>query len=206
MAYTAAAMLDRAHTGDAGARDRVDLMTPIVKSWCTEAAQIVTNLGVQVFGGMGFVEETGAAQFVRDARILPIYEGTNGIQAADLVFRKVQKNSGAFIDTWMAEVRESGAGSIVLSALDLVHTATQRITAMEADSASAVSHAYLMLCGTVMAGVMMDKTLRDNTATLRQKTIAQFYLDQILPEAAMYAARVAGRVDSVLSDPLTLWP
>ena len=74
---------------------RVDLLTPIVKGWCTEVAQEVASLGVQVHGGMGFIEETGAAQYFRDARILPIYEGTNGIQALDLIGRKFLRDRGS---------------------------------------------------------------------------------------------------------------
>ena len=69
-------------------------LIPIIKGWCTELAQEVTSLGVQIHGGMGYIEETGAAQIMRDARILPIYEGTNAIQANDLMFRKTLKDSG----------------------------------------------------------------------------------------------------------------
>ena len=91
---------------DAGDTALVDLLTPIVKSWCTDMAVEVTSIGVQIHGGMGFIEETGAAQFLRDARILPIGEGTNGIQAADLIFRKVLRDGGAvafdYIDTHIA--------------------------------------------------------------------------------------------------------
>ena len=89
MTLDAAYHLDKANGGDVAARQYVDLMTPVVKSWCTDNSIEVTSLGVQVHGGMGFVEETGAAQYLRDARILPIYEGTNGIQALDLTFRKI---------------------------------------------------------------------------------------------------------------------
>ncbi|MDX2027470.1 MAG: acyl-CoA dehydrogenase [Alphaproteobacteria bacterium] len=74
---------------------RVDLLTPVVKGWLTDLANEITSLGVQVFGGMGYIEETGAAQPMRDARVLAIYEGTNGIQANDLVFRKMGRDSGA---------------------------------------------------------------------------------------------------------------
>lgn len=94
MSYIAAMELDKAVQGDIQAQGVVDLLTPIVKSWCTDMAVEVTSIGVQVHGGMGFVEETGAAQYYRDARILPIYEGTNGIQAADLVFRKIIRTNG----------------------------------------------------------------------------------------------------------------
>ena len=78
------------------ARDtaKVEVLTPIVKSWCTDMACEVASLGIQIHGGMGYIEETGATQYYRDARILPIYEGTNGIQASDLVFRKILRGGG----------------------------------------------------------------------------------------------------------------
>ena len=98
--YVTAAALDNARNAtDAGARSEhqafVELMIPIVKGWCTETAQEVTYLGVQVHGGMGFIEETGAAQHYRDARIITIYEGTTGIQANDLIGRKTARDGGA---------------------------------------------------------------------------------------------------------------
>ncbi|MEO0997796.1 MAG: acyl-CoA dehydrogenase family protein, partial [Pseudomonadota bacterium] len=94
LALYSAAALDTSHAAEdtaerARAAQRLGLLTPVVKAWCTEIAQEVTSLGIQVFGGMGYVEETGVAQYFRDARITPIYEGTNGIQALDLVMRKV---------------------------------------------------------------------------------------------------------------------
>ena len=92
-----ASAIAQAHP-DANERERaqafVDLMIPIVKGWCTENAQQITYDGVQVHGGMGFIEETGAAQYYRDARIITIYEGTTGIQANDLVGRKIARDRG----------------------------------------------------------------------------------------------------------------
>src|SRR4029078_8689316 len=98
--YVTASAMDHArHHPDAAARAKhqafVCLMIPIVKGWCTETAQEVAYLGVQVHGGMGFIEETGAAQHYRDARIITIYEGTTGIQANDLVGRKTARDAGA---------------------------------------------------------------------------------------------------------------
>ena len=99
LAYLASADTDRAETSESAAereryQRRVDLLIPIVKGWCTEMAQEATSLGVQVHGGMGFIEETGAAQHMRDARILTIYEGTTGIQALDLMGRKLLRDRG----------------------------------------------------------------------------------------------------------------
>ena len=91
--------MDLAHTGAEADRRaqqaRIDLMIPVIKGWLTEVAQELTSLGLQVHGGMGYVEETGAAQYMRDVRIGSIYEGTTGIQAADLVTRKVGRDGGA---------------------------------------------------------------------------------------------------------------
>ncbi len=106
MTYEAAITQDKARTGDAVAKAKQEFMTPIVKAFCTDNALEITSLGVQVHGGMGFVEETGAAQYYRDARILPIYEGTNGIQASDLAFRKILRDKGAAATAWIAESRE----------------------------------------------------------------------------------------------------
>ncbi|MBI3419884.1 MAG: acyl-CoA dehydrogenase, partial [Proteobacteria bacterium] len=95
LAYSAGLAADQAKRGkDAAAQARVDMLTPIVKAWLTDLSNEITSLGVQVFGGMGFVEETGAAQHMRDARVLAIYEGTNGIQANDLLFRKLARDGG----------------------------------------------------------------------------------------------------------------
>src|SRR5215472_2681022 len=110
LTYYVAACIDRArHHPDAEERQRqqrrVDLLIPVVKAWCTDIGVDVASTGIQVHGGMGFIEETGAAQHLRDARIAPIYEGTNGIQAADLVGRKIGRDSGAAAKELIAEIR-----------------------------------------------------------------------------------------------------
>jgi alkylation response protein AidB-like acyl-CoA dehydrogenase len=110
LAYVTAAALDAAHLHpDKDARKRnqafVDLIIPVVKGWCTETGIDVASLGVQVHGGMGFIEETGAAQHYRDARIATIYEGTTGIQANDLVGRKIAREAGATVKALLAELR-----------------------------------------------------------------------------------------------------
>ena len=103
LAYTTAAALDFSHkTKDKQHQAFVDLMIPVVKGWCTETGIEVASLGVQVHGGMGFIEETGAAQHLRDARITTIYEGTTGIQAMDLVGRKIAREGGATVREWIS--------------------------------------------------------------------------------------------------------
>jgi 3-(methylthio)propanoyl-CoA dehydrogenase len=110
LAYVVAAALDFAHkTGDKRHQAFVDLMIPVVKGWCTETGIEVASLGVQVHGGMGFVEETGAAQYLRDARITTIYEGTTGIQAMDLVGRKIAREGGATAKAWLGELKKLDA-------------------------------------------------------------------------------------------------
>ena len=105
LTYYAAGLTDRATLGDADARARVDLLTPLVKAYGTDVGVEVASLGVQVHGGMGFVEETGAAQHLRDSRINPIYEGTNGIQAIDLVTRKLPLSGGETMRRQIAGMR-----------------------------------------------------------------------------------------------------
>jgi alkylation response protein AidB-like acyl-CoA dehydrogenase len=112
LAYTTAAAMDfAAKTKSRTHQAFVDLMIPVVKGWCTETGIEVASLGVQVHGGMGFIEETGAAQHLRDARITTIYEGTTGIQAMDLVGRKIARDGGATVKAWLAELRKLDLGS-----------------------------------------------------------------------------------------------
>jgi len=111
LAYVVAAAMDTAHRhADKAVRAQqqafVDLMIPVVKGWSTETGIEVASLGVQIHGGMGFIEETGAAQYLRDARITTIYEGTTGIQANDLMGRKIAREGGATIKAWLAHLAE----------------------------------------------------------------------------------------------------
>jgi hypothetical protein len=106
LAYVVAAAMDFAHkTKDKKHQAFVDLMIPVVKGWSTETGIDVASLGVQVHGGMGFIEETGAAQHLRDARITTIYEGTTGIQAGDLVGRKIAREGGATARGWLSVLK-----------------------------------------------------------------------------------------------------
>lgn len=150
---------------------RVDLLTPLVKGWCTEISMEVTSLGVQVHGGMGFVEETGAAQHMRDARILPIYEGTNGIQGLDLVGRKLVRDKGQSatelfqdLSQIVADARTAGLVEIFYSletSLSACKEATNTVlTGVSEDWTVLSASAYnmLMLMGTTVAGAMLAKS------------------------------------------------
>ena len=111
LVYDAVAAEDRMHAatdeGERAARgERLALLTPIAKAWCSDRGVEVASIGVQVLGGAGFIEESGAAQFYRDARITPIYEGTNGIQALDLVMRKLPMGDGSVIDGFLGEIED----------------------------------------------------------------------------------------------------
>ena len=175
IAYYAAGQMDRAH-GHADAEQRhsaqqlVDLLIPIVKGWCTEGAQLVTATGVQVHGGMGFIEETGAAQHQRDARITTIYEGTTGIQANDLIGRKLARDGGAVMRRLIAMMRSDatalgGQGDALLQHLsaaltggvEALEAATAGLLAQGPREAAAAAVPYLWLAGTVVGGWLMTR-------------------------------------------------
>lgn len=114
LSYLIAAQIDKAeHTADTDERkalqERVSLLTPVFKAYATERANLMAGTGIQIFGGMGFIEETGVAQLMRDARVTTIYEGTTGIQAKDLVFRKIQLDGGKALRTLLNEIDADAA-------------------------------------------------------------------------------------------------
>lgn len=207
LAYDAALHLDLARGGHKKAQARVDLLTPVVKSWCTDNAQIVAGLGVQIHGGMGFVEETGAAQYIRDARILTIYEGTNGIQAADLVFRKVLRDGGAAVQDYILDAKKyvldlsslhgDDAETLkenMIVALDHLEVATHFILdkgkVKALDDIAAVSSFYLELFGIAAAGVMMtrsfvvtDRLLKSGLKVVvaqNKQAVIRYFADHVL--------------------------
>ncbi|MBO9631292.1 MAG: acyl-CoA dehydrogenase, partial [Shinella sp.] len=135
--YACAHAIDMAHGDDAKHwAERASLLTPIAKSFATDAGVDVSSLGVQVHGGMGFIEETGAARLYRDARIAPIYEGTNGIQAIDLVTRKLPQSDGNHIRGFIAELRDIAAKARAANTPELGETGA-RLEASIADLESA---------------------------------------------------------------------
>lgn len=203
LAYDAALALDLARAGDAKAQATVDLLTPVVKGWCTDNAQEVTYLGVQIHGGMGFIEETGAAQFYRDARILPIYEGTNGIQAADLVFRKLMRDKGAAAQTFFDEADalfdalKNAPGDDMNNiaqhfgdALGALKKATLALLKNDADSAAAASTPYLKAFGMVAGGVMMARSALAAQAALGQGGAGAAFMDDVIVTARFYAENI----------------
>jgi alkylation response protein AidB-like acyl-CoA dehydrogenase len=216
LTYDACGSIDFSHHAadeEVRAREkaRAALLTPVVKGWCTEFAQEVTSIGVQIHGGMGFVEEAGAAQFFRDARILPIYEGTNGIQAIDLVVRKIILDKGEALTLLLAEMRETVAagGEFAELAADLgeailvVEQARDDLLAGAGEDPQlpgAVAHNFMMLLGTVAGGWEMlrqaeaAKKLQadgEDDAFLEAKQVtARFYFEQILPRYLGYARMV----------------
>lgn len=189
LVYYAAGQVDRATLGIDGAKARLDLVTPLAKAHGTDIGCEVASLGVQVHGGMGYVEETGAAQHYRDVRITPIYEGTNGIQAADLVGRKLSGDGGAAIDALFAEMR----GEVEHAALGDLLGDTQAVARwmLEAgvDDRLAGSYPFLTMLSTCVCGWLLERQGRalagvdDADFVARKRAAVAFYLDRIVPEA-----------------------
>ncbi|SIS95054.1 acyl-CoA dehydrogenase [Neptunomonas antarctica] len=211
LTYVAAAESDRlkAAEGDqiAHHQARLNLYTPIVKGWMTELAQELTSLGVQVHGGMGFIEETGAAQHYCDARILPIYEGTTGIQGLDLVGRKILTDKGAalisLLDEMAVDLNRLRVSNELQVALKSAQDAEQQVRdgvnwlLNHADEASAVGVNLMMSLGYLCGGWLMlksaakalDLSLKpnaDQTFLTAKQVSARFYCEHFLPRVAMH--------------------
>ncbi|MFM0247104.1 acyl-CoA dehydrogenase C-terminal domain-containing protein [Paraburkholderia sediminicola] len=213
-AYVMAADMDRAHRDpDAAERARrqvrVDLLIPVLKAWCTELGVEIASMGVQVHGGMGYIEETGACQFLRDARIAPIYEGTTGIQAADLAGRKLASDQGAGMAELVAQMRQdaqalahsadtqvASIGTALATGVQALEDATAwmlHALATQPDAALAGSVDYLMLTGYVCGGWQMARAALAASRKIaanedpdfhRAKLVtASFYADKVLPKA-----------------------
>jgi acyl-CoA dehydrogenase len=213
--YTASQFDLAEHSGDAqeraAAQARAELLTPIVKGWCTETGNEVASIGVQVHGGMGFIEETGAAQYVRDVRITTIYEGTTGIQSNDLIGRKLGRDRGVTMQALLVAVESELKGlatadpaveatrRAALEAVGQLGSATQALLttlATRPDVGLAVSVPYLKLCGYVTGGWLLAKSAAIAAAKLAgaerefyaaKIRTARFYAAQVLPQAAALA-------------------
>ena len=202
LAYYCAGQTDRATLGDAAAGARADLLTPLVKAYGTDVGVEVASLAVQVHGGMGYVEETGAAQHYRDARISPIYEGTNGIQAADLVGRKLGLAGGETLGALLAEARADAhdCGEESLKTLiDDVAILADGLRGAASDDRLAGSYPFLNMVSAAVAGWLMARQARaaetaggDGAFLAMKRAAARFYLDRIVPEACGLKAGVTG--------------
>ena len=188
-------IMERAHDGNEEAKIKEAFLIPIIKGWSTELAQEITSNGVQIHGGMGFIEETGAAQFMRDARILPIYEGTNAIQANDFIFRKTLKDNGQaaklFLEQMKCDCSENPEviKMIVLTSETLDFVLNNRD---DLELLSCVSFDYMMGFGYLVGAWLMHKSkMKANTKLslnsknerfLKSKVISgEFYNLHILP-------------------------
>ena len=229
LALVAAAEIDRSHIdGDqTAAKARVELLTPIVKGWMTEMANELTSLNIQVHGGMGFIEEAGAAQHYRDARILAIYEGTNGIQALDLIGRKTLSDNGAALADLLdemagieADLRASGLDKMANRFVASV-TRAREIREFILDRAAAdrtlmgaVAFDFLMQMGYLTGAYLMAKeairakalagagsAYSDEFLAAKVATV-RFYAEHYLPRAEAHAQTIMTGLDAafVLTD------
>jgi len=231
LAYVVAASTDFAHKApDKEERKRhlafVDLMIPVVKGWSTETGIDVASLGVQVHGGMGFIEETGAAQHLRDARITTIYEGTTGIQANDLVGRKIAREGGVTIKGWLAalksfdqELAKSGNADIqalrkhLSAGVEAVSGSVDFIlenAAKDPNAAFAGAVPFLKLMGIVAGGWQMARAALISEKKLSSKdgdqafyaakiSTARFFGDHLLSQAPGLAATVTSGAAAVMA-------
>ncbi len=229
LAYVAAVHLDLAkHAPDPEERRRhqarADLLTPIVKAWGSEIAQEATGLCVQIHGGSGFIEETGVAQYLRDARITTIYEGTNGIQALDLVGRKVLRDGGGALEDMLSEMRNdqkslAGGDAALERMANALGAGVREVgecvrlllrnSATDQNFPGAVAFNFLMMVAIVAGGWQMARAAlvanrklgakEGDTSFLRAKlATAHFYADHVLPRALAHAAAVQAGSASVM--------
>ena len=222
MSYYAIAAEDRSsHHPDEQVRvqsaQMVELLTPLVKGWCTEVAMETTSLGVQVHGGMGFIEETGAAQHMRDARILPIYEGTNGIQALDFIGRKCLRDGGQAVKVLLAEMQvtvdqlAAAHGSVVNLRNRLRHAIEQCQEALNfvlenSSDSQGIAYNFMMLYGNTvsywllvkLAAAAQNRLAAGETDRFYNQKIAtaEFFSTQILPRNSGFLATLVLGADS----------
>jgi hypothetical protein len=210
--YTCAEASDRERYAEAleeraAASDLVALLTPISKAWSTDLGVELSSLGIQIHGGMGYVEETGVAQFYRDSRIAPIYEGTNGIQAIDLVLRKLPLRRGAVTTDLFNRISATVASApselsdlatALESALESLRTATDHmLTSLPVDPNQVLAGAtpYLRMFGTVLGGWFHLRSAVAASSLLLAGEgdagfldgrigTARFYCRQLLPQAS----------------------
>jgi hypothetical protein len=208
LCYYAAGQADRAALGDVDAKGRLDLLTPLAKAYGTDVGVEVASLGIQVHGGMGFIEETGAAQHYRDARIAPIYEGTNGIQAADLVGRKIGLEGGAVFKSLLDDIHLSASGFAPLAELaERCAAIGGRLDTASPDDALAASYPFLTMLAVAACGWLMVRQLNalegegDPAFAASKRAAALYYLEQVVPEAIGLSAQASASADLLYSLP-----
>lgn len=204
--YTIAAEDRSSKHPDQAVRDSsarlVEIMTPLVKGWCTETAMESTSLGIQVHGGMGFIEETGAAQHMRDARILPIYEGTNGIQALDFIGRKCLRDGGEGLSALIAEMAKtasltsssSGVQSLLNSLGVAISQCQEALISVLAnpDRSGHTAFNFMMLFGNSVAYWLMVKLAIAAQQRIDQGSSDRFY-HQKIATSQFFAAQLLPR-------------
>jgi hypothetical protein len=228
--YLTALAIDRAERAstEAERRDahaRASLLTPVAKAFSSDVGVEVASLGVQVHGGMGYIEETGAAQLLRDARIAPIYEGTNGIQAIDLVTRKLPLAGGAVVEAFLGELRgiveavnatnDPGLGWSGLRLEEAVESLTRATHWMlahiqkEPNEALAGATPYLRLFGLTTGGCLLAQqalaALRLNADAAPRVALARFFAENAAVQAgALERTVVEGAPGVIGADPASL--
>ena len=218
-------MLDLEYFGEGELKEfgeeRCGILTPITKAWISDLGVELSSIAIQVYGGMGYVEETGVAQYLRDARIAPIYEGTNGIQALDLIFRKLPLDSGQAMQRLLGDVNGvieemSQAGDVLSSMSEKLKVEVDKLSEVtlwlgskmlegELVDASAGASPYIKMFGQVLGGYYMGKAALLATKKYEETgdeyyaekiTLSKFYIEQLLPLASGYASAVtAGKED-----------
>jgi len=220
LVYDTATSLDHARRAPdpeirRAAQSRVDLLTPVVKAWCTDLGVEIASMAIQVHGGVGYMEETGAVQHLRDSRIAPIYEGTNGIQAQDLVARKVLRDSGAAARAYIGEVRalcdalgqsaddtsKAMRDALARGANALADTTDWLVGETGNDIARPLAGAtpYLRLFGTVAGGAMMARSALAARAALDAGTEDRDFYEAKLMTARFYAENILPQADGLIA-------
>jgi hypothetical protein len=198
LVYYAAGQVDRAALGDTAARDRLEVVTPLAKAHATDLGNEVASLGIQVHGGMGYIEETGAAQFFRDARITPIYEGTNGIQAADLVGRKLALSGGEAFASLVADMRRGAEHEDLKALVEACELVGTRLATAGHDDRLAASYPFLTMLSVAVCGWLLEQQGRaagDDPFGATKRACVDFYLAQIVPEALGLRAAATASAD-----------
>lgn len=194
LAYFAFGNLDHAEIGTSQAKARADILTPLAKTWCTDIGSEVTSLGIQVHGGMGYVEETGVAQHYRDARITAIYEGTNGIQAADFVGRKLAFDGGERVNALLNDLLATAHDETLINLLKTAKRCVAWMANADVQDRLAGSYAMTTMSAISVAGALLERQMIEAQNRLdndgeslvfyRSKiATCRFFLQQIVPEA-----------------------